>query len=527
MPRKQKYIENNEKCKQAVILVRVSSEDQEKGASKDAQKEATINYCEKEGFEILEQDRFIFTESSTRGPREQFYDMIEFVKQQKKKTAIVVHCVDRLQRSSNESPILDELRKEGRIEIHFIKENITIKQDSVSSDIMIWDIFVMLAKNYTNNISDNVKRSKNYLYSKGIWSGLAPVGYKNISKTSDTKAHIEIDDVYGPMVRRLFEEYSTGKHTLKSLELLAKAMGLKTYMKKKKNPNCTLSRNQIWNVLQNPFYYGEMLVKGKLIPHIYEPLIDRQLFNICQDILKGKARVPFKLGYKKIPFIFRGLMKCGTCGCTISPEAHERNGKRYVILRCTRRKDNCKQELVNENVILDQLHEEIFKNIKVPEKALNEIKAGIKDYVSKETGHIKNIQKNIATQLTTLKGREEALFNKFLDNEISKERHDSKLESLKKERADLEESYKKYELPDSETIKTMTNIVEIAAGAGNLMACSDNLKKNELLRLIFTSTTLSGLSACYSLKKPFDSLLKSKGCNTWLGWLDSNQRHTD
>ena len=97
MSKKNKY-QNiaDEECKQAVIFARVSSEEQKKGASIDAQLKTVVDYCDNHKFKIL--DKFSIVESSTRGGRLKFYEMLEFVKSQKHKTAIVVNCVDRLQR---------------------------------------------------------------------------------------------------------------------------------------------------------------------------------------------------------------------------------------------------------------------------------------------------------------------------------------------------------------------------------------------------------------------------------------------
>lgn len=81
-------------------------------------------------------DKFSIVESSTNGGRLKFYEMLEFVKQQKHKTTIVVNCVDRLQRGYKECVELDDLRKQGRIEIHFYKEGFYLHKDSTSSDRM-------------------------------------------------------------------------------------------------------------------------------------------------------------------------------------------------------------------------------------------------------------------------------------------------------------------------------------------------------------------------------------------------------
>lgn len=54
-------------------------------------------------------------------------------------------------------------------------------------------------------------------------------------------------------------------------------------MKKKKG--CLVTKNTIYEVLTNPFYYGEMCVKGKIMPHIYTPLVSKDLFDKVQKIL--------------------------------------------------------------------------------------------------------------------------------------------------------------------------------------------------------------------------------------------------
>lgn len=76
MPRKYKP-ENNEICSKAVIFARVSCEKQEKGASIDAQKSTIYEYCERQNFTIIKE--FIITESSSRGDRKQYHEMLKFV----------------------------------------------------------------------------------------------------------------------------------------------------------------------------------------------------------------------------------------------------------------------------------------------------------------------------------------------------------------------------------------------------------------------------------------------------------------
>ena len=70
-------------CTQAVIFARISTKEQEPGASLDAQKVAMEAYCQKIGLPIVQKYRV--TESSTNGKRVVFHEMLDFVKKQKNK----------------------------------------------------------------------------------------------------------------------------------------------------------------------------------------------------------------------------------------------------------------------------------------------------------------------------------------------------------------------------------------------------------------------------------------------------------
>lgn len=103
----------------AIIFARVSSIEQKDNNSLDAQIFKMREYCVHKKFDIIKKIRLV--ESSTRGEREQFYEMIDFIKKQKEPIALVVDAVDRLQGSFKEVPILEELRTVGKLTIHFIR----------------------------------------------------------------------------------------------------------------------------------------------------------------------------------------------------------------------------------------------------------------------------------------------------------------------------------------------------------------------------------------------------------------------
>ncbi|MDD4529858.1 MAG: recombinase family protein, partial [Bacteroidales bacterium] len=142
----------------AIILARVSTEEQmTEGQSIPAQIDRAREYAKRKDFDVVKE--YQFDESSTKDRRVKFEQVIEDIRKSKEITALIVETVDRLQRSFKESVELDALRKEGKLELHFIRENLIVHKDSNSSEIQRWDLATFVAKSFVLQISDNVKRT--------------------------------------------------------------------------------------------------------------------------------------------------------------------------------------------------------------------------------------------------------------------------------------------------------------------------------------------------------------------------------
>lgn len=92
MGRKVVKVVNDKNIKYAVLWIRVSSREQKEGYSLDAQEDRVKNYCIRKGLTVIKQ--FTIVESSTRGERKEFYNMINFIKKYKDPVALVCDKVD-------------------------------------------------------------------------------------------------------------------------------------------------------------------------------------------------------------------------------------------------------------------------------------------------------------------------------------------------------------------------------------------------------------------------------------------------
>jgi DNA invertase Pin-like site-specific DNA recombinase len=60
-----------------------------------------------------------------------------------------------------------------------VKDNTIISQESKSSENFMHGIQVLMAKQYVDNLSEEVRKGQHEKARQGHWPGFAPIGYKN------------------------------------------------------------------------------------------------------------------------------------------------------------------------------------------------------------------------------------------------------------------------------------------------------------------------------------------------------------
>ena len=404
--------------------------------------------------------------------------MIEYIKKQKETIALVADAVDRVQRSFKESVLLDELRRQEKVSLHFLREGIVLDKDANSRDIMMWDFAVMGAKTYVLAISDNVKRSIDFKIKNGEWIGPAPVGYLNATDSETGKKDVVKDPVRASLVRKTFELYSSGNYSLNQLSKLMREQGLTNSTPLEK----PASRTFIDYILKNPFYYGEMRIKGQLYKHKYEPIITKWLFDQCEKVRQSWHKKPFKHGSK--PFVFRGLIKCAYCGCTISSD---RKKDKYTYLACTKHRGECGALRVREEVVSEQV-KDILKTLILPKQNLIEFKEHLRTTSESEYEFHKEVVKEIMAKIETIKARrKEAYFDK-LDKRITIDEYDNYCKEFQLDLDKLEVDLATHSKADKEFYTTISYLLDIGTRAHELYASSKQEQKRKLLNFMFSRT---------------------------------------
>jgi DNA invertase Pin-like site-specific DNA recombinase len=491
---------------QAIIVARVSTKEQEEGHSIAAQRQRLVDYCARRGFPVIK--TFEIVESSIRGERKEFAAMLEFALAQNETVAIVVDAVDRFQRSFKESVLIDELRRKERVELHFCREGMVIGKGASSTDILRWDFSVMGAKSYVLNLSENVRRSLEYKRRNGEWGGKAPLGYLN-HRDANNKSRLIHDPERAFLVRMLFEEYAKGGLSISGdLVRMAQEWGLRNKTRK----GGTLSASQIQHILMNPFYYGEMRIKGKLYPHRYPPLISKELFEQCERVRLGSSRAT-ATRYSEKPFVFRGLIKCATSRRTVTCDLKK---GRHVYLICRDPTEPDKKLFIPESAVLEQV-KAVFRNIQVPPKLLDALLAHMKAGHEAENQFHRDAIEGLRREFDQVRERLDTLLDLRLDKSITQDDYDKKARELKARQAEIALRIEQHQKGEGDFRTTLERLISLASRAAELFERSKTEQKRRLVGFVFSNLRLRGKTLEYSLRSPFDLMVNRASYPSWLG----------
>jgi site-specific DNA recombinase len=336
---------------EAVIYTRVSSREQEQeGFSLGAQSKLLKDYAERNGFKIV--SAFEDVETAKAAGRKQFGEMMTYFKRNRSCRVLLVEKTDRLYRNLRDAVTVEDLDAE----VHFVKEGQILSKDSKSQVKLIHGIHRVMARNYSENLREEVKKGQREKASQGIFPGHAPFGYRN-NKAERT---IEVDPVDSITVKRIFELYATGSHTLTTLR---KKIRIET--------GKAISRGNVYLILKNQFYIGFFQWMGQTYPGTHPLFVKRELFEEVQTVLTGHNRPK----YSKRDIAFRGLMQCAYDGCMVTGEIQK---AKYVYYRCTGHRGKCGLPRFREEDIAQRLGEPL-KGLHVPEEVVSQIVATLRD----------------------------------------------------------------------------------------------------------------------------------------------------
>ena len=351
------------------LYARKSSEAEDRqAASIDAQKDELMKIAKDQGLHIL--DILEESQSAKKPGRKVFNSMLERI-YKGEANGILCWKLDRLARNPVDGGQISWMLQQSAV-----SQIVTFGRTYYPTDnVLMMQVELGMANQFIRDLSVNVKRGLQKKVRDGWMPSGAPIGYLNTPNKQKGYKTLEKDPERFPLVRRLFDLALTGNYSMAQIwNISRKQLNLRTVPRRNIGGE-HLSRSAIYAVLGNPFYYGWFefpLHSGNWNKGAHEPMVTKEEFDQVQKVM-GRTNQP-RPRHEERMFAFTGLMKCATCGCSITAQAKVKRCKNgnvhhYVYYNCTKKRYDagCTEKHVEVKLLHLQIGA-ILKDIKISEE---------------------------------------------------------------------------------------------------------------------------------------------------------------
>ena len=243
---------------------------------------------------------------------------------------VLVKSISRFARDTVDTLETTRHLKTLGIDVYFERERIHSMSDDGE---LLLTLLASFAQEESRSISENIKWSTRKKFEEGIPNGhKAPYGYY-----WDGEIFRIIAD-QGKVVKEIYQRYLAGQSAYSIAKILAdKGVTGQT--------GVPIEESTVKNILSSYSYTGTMILqknyfteehkrkrnKGELpryaVEEMFEPLVTADVFENAQIIRQQRADDAPNRNPKLT--VFSGIVKCGTCGCSISRRTTPK-GKKWV-----------------------------------------------------------------------------------------------------------------------------------------------------------------------------------------------------
>src|SRR2546428_9642341 len=232
----------------AVIYVRVSTKEQTENLSLPTQLRGCEQYCQREGYEVLE--RFKEEgESAKTTDRTELQKLLKYCRTHKGKIHfVVVYNLTRFAREKYDHFALRAHLKSLGISLRSVTEPI----DDTSTGKLMEGVLASFAQ-FDNDVrSERTRAGMRGALELGRWTFPAPLGYLNAPKWSGKS--LVPDPERAAFVKQVFEDFATGRFTKQEVLARVTEVGLRT------RRGLALSPQSFGQMMRNSIYIGRIVI---------------------------------------------------------------------------------------------------------------------------------------------------------------------------------------------------------------------------------------------------------------------------
>ncbi|CAN5214569.1 recombinase family protein [soil metagenome] len=368
--------------KQALIYLRVSTVAQAntdydvEGYSIPAQREACLRKAEDLKADVVEEfvDR---GESARSAERPALQALLRRLETNPDVDYVIVHKVDRLARSRIDDVAITLALKKAGVTLVSTTENI----DETPSGKLLHGIMATIAEFYSQNLATEAKKGMRQKAKSGGTPYLAPIGYLNCREMIDGREvrTVVIDEERASFVKWAFTAYATGEWSILDLHAELADRGLRKPATARR-PARPLARSNVAKMLANRYYIGVVTWEGVDYPGRHEPLIDEDVFEAVQAILRSRRESGEKV--RQHQHYLKGTLWCGHCGSRMGFTQAHGNGGTYDYFFCIgrTRRNGCRQTYTAASSV-EKAVEQLYGSISLNAGAAAELRELVVDHI--------------------------------------------------------------------------------------------------------------------------------------------------
>ena len=442
---------------------------------------------------------FVEKQSAKQPGRPFFNEMIERVRKGEA-DGIICWKLDRLARNPVDSGQVSWL-----LQSEVLKHICTPERSYYSNDsVLLMSVEFGMANQYVRDLAYNTSRGLRAKARRGEYPAPAPVGYINNPVTK----RIEIDRKKGRVIREAFELYAKNGSRYEDIAQFLYDHGVRSRAKKRwpNGGGKAYTKVMVVRMFNNPLYYGDFVYKGETYHGTHTPLITKEIFDRVHSVMRLRGRIQ---KHTKAPRAFCGLLKCGSCGCSITAETltkKQQNGNvhRYTYYRCTKKRGACAEPFVREGVLEKQLSETLALYA-LPESWAKEMCAladkDEKDASISARAAVQEMRRRVADLDTKLA----RVTDLYIEQDIDRDTYLERRSVLMSERKTLSEQSEKLERDSTAWLEPLRNWITEAQSLNEIATSGDSDAQKSFLQKIFSSNlTLTAREARGTATFPWD-----------------------
>ncbi|GGF31448.1 hypothetical protein GCM10010922_03120 [Microbacterium sorbitolivorans] len=431
----------------AVIYLRVSSKGQvntdydPEGISIPAQRIACEKKAQQLGLNVIAEYIEPGRSGTEMTKRISFQQMLARIRAQRDVDYVIVHKLSRFARNRvDDALVMADLQKQG---VSLISATESVDATPVGQ--LMHGILAAFNEYRSREDGADIAYKMGQKAKNGGTLGRAPIGYLNVTENIEGRKvnTVKVDPERAPFVQLAFKLFAENKMSVQDIADELTERGLTTRPTQRR-PAGPISDSKLQSMFRDRYYLGEVKYQGEYLPGRHEPIIDEDLFEEVQAVLK--TRTSARERHRVHTHYLKGTLWCGHCRVErgvnrrlIQQRSVNRHGEEYWYFFCRGVQDGtCDAPYVSVTNIEAAL-EAHYGTIQLSEEFIDGVGNVLTESINDQHETEALRRQQLTANLESLKAKEDNLIDLAADGTLPQERIRIRLREIARDREKLQD----------------------------------------------------------------------------------------